>query len=132
MISLLEAVRQLRPNPNFDEMERVSSIGNSFYQGLVLELRSRFRKIGGGFSSSFRVAYTLSRLMDDGLNNTTNADVNGDFADEWARATQDRLHRVTVSGTFESPSWLGKVRYSPIFATAARTHSTLAPATTAT
>jgi hypothetical protein len=111
----LEAVRQLRPNPNFDETERVSSIGNSFYQGLVLELRSRFRKIGGGFSSSFRVAYTLSRLMDDGLNNTTNADINGDFSNEWARATQDRLHRISVSGTFESPSWFGKVRYSPIF-----------------
>jgi hypothetical protein len=111
----LEGVRQLRPDPNFDEKERVSSIGNSFYQGLVLELRSRLRKIGGGFRSSFRVAYTLSRLEDDGLNNTTNAEINGDFGREWARATQDRLHRVAISGTFETPSWMGKFRYSPIF-----------------
>jgi len=111
----LEAVRQLRPNPDLDETERVASIGNSFYQGLVLELRSRLRKIGGGFATSFRVAYTLSRLMDDGLNNTTNADVNGDFNREWSRATQDRLHRIAVSGTFETPVWLGKLRYSPIF-----------------
>ena len=111
----LEAVRQLRPNPNLDETERVASIGNSFYQGLVLELRSRFRKLGAGFGTSFRVAYTLSRLMDDGLNNTTNAEVNGAFSREWSRATQDRLHRLAVSGTFETPRWLGKLRYSPIF-----------------
>ena len=111
----LEAVRPLRPNPSFDEMERVSSIGNSFYQGLVLELRSRFRQIGAGFRSSFRVAYTLSRLKDDGLNNTTNAEINGDFSREWARANQDRFHRISISGTFETPWWMGKLRYSPIF-----------------
>ncbi|MCE7960924.1 MAG: hypothetical protein DYH05_00330 [Acidobacteria bacterium ACB1] len=111
----LEAVRSLRPNPNFDEMERVSSIGKSFYQGLVLEFRGRYRQLGYGFAGSMRVAYTLSRLKDDGLNNTTNAQVNGDFADEWSRARQDRLHRITVSGTFQTPSWFGKLRFSPIF-----------------
>ena len=111
----LEAVRQLRPDPNFDEKERVASIGNSFYQGLVLELRSRFRRIGAGFGSSFRFAYTLSRLKDDGLNNTTNAEINGNFSRQWARATQDRLPRIAVSGTFETPWWMVKLRYSPIF-----------------
>lgn len=111
-----EAVRILRPtDPNFDEMERVAAIGNSAYQGLVLELRSRFRQMGGGFGSSFRFAYTLSRLEDDGLNNTTNAELNGDFGSEWSRATQDRLHRIAVSGTFETPYWLGKLRFSPLF-----------------
>ncbi|HYJ92546.1 MAG TPA: hypothetical protein VEV84_14645, partial [Pyrinomonadaceae bacterium] len=111
----LEAVRQLRPDPNFDEKERVASIGNAFYQGLVVEVRSRFQKLAAGFRGSFRIAYTLSRLKDDGLNNTTNAEVNGDFSNEWARATQDRLHRLAVSGTFEMPSWMGKLRFSPIF-----------------
>ena len=111
----LEAVRSLRANPNFDEMERVSSMGKSFYQGLVLELRGRYRKLGYGFNGSMRVAYTLSRLMDDGLNNTTNAQVNGDFAGDWSRARQDRLHRITVSGTLQAPSWFGKLRFSPIF-----------------
>jgi hypothetical protein len=105
----------LRPDPNFDEKERVASIGNSFYQGLVLELRSRFRRIGAGFGVSSRFAYTVSRLKDDGLNNTTNAEINGDFSREWARATQHRLHRIAVSGTFETPWWMGKMRYSPIF-----------------
>lgn len=111
----LEAVRRLRPDPNFDEKERVAALGSSAYQGLVLELRSRFKKIGAGFGSSFRVAYTLSRLKDDGLNNTTNAEVNGDFGAEWSRATQDRLHRIALIGTFETPHWVGRLRFSPVF-----------------
>ena len=111
----LEAVRGLRPNPDFDEMERVASIGNAFYQGLVLEIRRRYRKLGWGFSSSFRAVYTLSKMEDDGLNNTTNAEVNGDFGAEWARATQDRRHRIAISGLFEMPNWLGKLRFSPMF-----------------
>jgi hypothetical protein len=111
----LEAVRRLRPDPSVDEKERVSSIGNSFYQGLVLELRSRYRKLGYGFSSSFRAVYTLSKLEDDGLNNTSNAEVNGDFSSEWARSLQDRTHRVAVSGTFDTPWWLGRLRLSPLF-----------------
>jgi hypothetical protein len=110
-----QAIGVLRPNPDLEETERVISVGNSFYQGLVLEMRSRYRQIGGGFGSSIRFVYTLSRLMDDGLNNTTNAEVNGDFAREWARARQDRLHRFTVSGTVEFPKYLGKLRFSPLF-----------------
>lgn len=111
----LAAISNLRPDPTLGETERVSSIGNIFYQGLVLEIRSRFRKIGYGFGSSFRAVYTLSSTKDDGLNNTTNAEVNGDFSNEWARSLQDRRHRFALSGTFETPSWLGKVRVSPLF-----------------
>jgi len=61
------------------------------------------------------MAYTLSKLQDDGLNNTTNAEVNGDFDREWARATQDRRHRFAFSGVFHTPWWLGKLRFSPLF-----------------
>ena len=53
--------------------------------------------------------------MDDGLNNTTNAEIGQDFGREWARARQDRLHRFTISGTVETPWWLGKIRFSPLF-----------------
>jgi hypothetical protein len=111
----IEAVRGLRPDPNFDEKETVASIGNSDYHGLVLEIRSRFQRLGRGFGSSFRAVYTLSRMRDDGLNNTTNADVNGNFTNEFTRATQDRLHRFAFSGTFDTPWWMGKLRFSPLF-----------------
>jgi hypothetical protein len=111
----LEAVRNLRPDPTVDEKERVSSIGNSFYHGLVLEVRSRFRKLGYGFGTTVRAAYTLSSLKDDGLNNTSNAEINADFSREWARSLQDRRHRFALTGNFDTPSWLGKLRFSPVF-----------------
>lgn len=110
----LAAVARFRPNPNLGETERVSSIGNSFYQGLILEIRSRFHKIGYGFGSSLRAVYTLSSTRDDGLNNTTNAEVNGDFSREWSRSLQDRRHRFALSGTMETPWWLGKLRFAPL------------------
>ena len=53
--------------------------------------------------------------MDDGLNNTANAEVNGDFSREWARNLQDRRHRLAFSGTFEMPWWFGKLKLSPLF-----------------
>ena len=109
------AIGALRPFPQIgDEVSQIGSRGNALYQGLVLEFRSRFRKLGHGFGASFRVAYTLSKTMDDGLNNTANAEIDGDFSREWARNLQDRRHRLAFSGTFETPWWLGKLRYSPL------------------
>ncbi|HEY0458123.1 MAG TPA: carboxypeptidase regulatory-like domain-containing protein [Pyrinomonadaceae bacterium] len=109
------AIARFRPNPNFEEQSRISSIGRAFYHGLILELRSRFRKLGGGFGSSFRFNYTLSSTKDDGLNNTANAQINGDFDDEYTRTITDRRHRINLSGTFDTPFWLGKLRLSPLF-----------------
>ncbi len=110
----LAAVAKFRSNPNLEETERVSSIGNSFYQGLILELRSRFRKLGGGFGMTLRAAYTLSGTKEDGLNNTSNAEINGDFGREWARSLQDRRHRFALSGTLDTPWWVGKLRFAPL------------------
>ena len=111
----LAAVKQFRPNRDLEETSIIGSNGNAFYNGLVIELRSINRQIGHGFGSSFRLNYTLSKTMDDGLNNTSNAEINGDFAREWARTLQDRRHRIAFSGTFDMPWWLGKLRLSPLF-----------------
>ncbi len=111
----LAAVAPFRPNPNLEETSIIGSFGKAFYQGLILELRSRYRKFGeSGFGASFRFAYTLSQTKDDGLNNTSNAEVNRDFGREWARNLQDRRHRLAFSGTFDMPSWLGRLRFSPL------------------
>lgn len=108
------AVARFRPNPNLEETARVASIGNAFYQGLVIELRRRFRKIGYGFGSTIRAVYTLSSTKNDGLNNTSNAEINGDFSRDFARALQDRRHRFTFSGTIDTPQWLGRLRFAPL------------------
>lgn len=110
------AISKFRPDPTIiDEKSFISPIGNSFYQGLILEIKSRFRKLGYGFGSSFRATYTLSSFKDDGLNNTSNAEINGDFKREFTRNSQDRTHRFSLIGTFDTPKWLGDLKFSPIF-----------------
>lgn len=109
----LAALNGLRPDPARTEVEQLVSAGNSHYQGLTLELRKRFRRMNE-FGFSFRGAYTLSRLEDDGVVNTSDALVAGDFSRERALSLLNRKHRFVFSGTFDIPHYLGKLRFSPI------------------
>jgi len=102
----LAAINHLRPDPARGELEQLISAGNSFYRGMTLELRKRF---DSGFT--FRAGYTLSSLIDDGVVNTSDALVPGDFRAERARSLLDRRHRFTFSGTFQIPRLL---QLSPI------------------
>lgn len=110
----LAAIARFRPDQTVEETSRIGSIGNSLYQGLVLEMRSRYRQLGKGFAGSFRFVYTLSSTKDDGLNNTSNAEINGDFSREWTRNLQDRRHRLAFSGTLQTPRFWGRLRFSPL------------------
>jgi hypothetical protein len=110
----LAALNELRPDPSKGEVEQLIPAGNSFYHGLTLELRNRFLRAKSGAGFSFRVAYTLSFLRDDGLVNTSDALVPGDFRGERARSLQDRRHRFTLSGTIDTPKILGRLRFSPV------------------
>ena len=111
----LAAINSLRPDPTRGEVEQLISVGNSFYHGLTLELRRRFGSSKSGFGLSFRLAYTLSKLRDDGIVNTSDAVVAGDFRRERSRSLLDRRHRFVFSGTFNTPRYLGKLRLSPIW-----------------
>lgn len=110
----LAVAASLRPRPNVGQTEQVGSMGRSSYRGLVLELRRRLRKIGYGFGSSFRAVYLLSSMKDDGIVNTSSAQIPGDFVSEWSRSLIDRRHRFALSGSLDTPYWLGKMRFSPI------------------
>jgi hypothetical protein len=111
----LAALRNLRPDSSLGEVEQLASIGNSFYHGLTLELRRSFRGDTNGFAFSFRMAYTLSHLVDDGIVNTSDALTPGDFRRERARSLLDRRHRFVFSGTLDMPGFLGGLRLSSIF-----------------
>lgn len=114
-VAAMNALNQFRPDPNgLSDAKEIKSIGNSEYSGLNLSLKRRYRNLGYGFGASFRFAYTLSSLWDDGMFNTSQAQIVGDFASEWARSLQDRRHRIAISGTFDTPKWIGKLRFSPI------------------
>ena len=73
---------------------------------MIVELRKRFDS-----RFTFRAGYTLSSLIDDGVVNTSDALVPGDFRAERARSLLDRRHRFVFSGTFDlrvlqlSPIW---------------------------
>ncbi|HEX8096599.1 MAG TPA: hypothetical protein VF507_01130, partial [Pyrinomonadaceae bacterium] len=110
----LAAVNDLRPDPTRAEVEQLVAAGNSFYHGLTVELRRSFTRGAKGFGLSFRAAYTLSRLTDDGVVNTSDALRVGDFRAERARSLLDRRHRFVLSGTLDAPSFLWRLRLSPI------------------
>ena len=110
----LAALNDLRPDPTRRELEQLASIGNSFYHGLTLEARRRFARRKDGLSFSFRAAYTLSRLIDDGIVNTSDALRPGHFRGERARSLLDRRHRFAFSGMFDMPRSLWRLRFSPM------------------
>ena len=111
----LAALNSLRPDPSRAEVEQLVSVGNSFYHGLTLQLRHRFRSKASGFGYTFRAGYTLSFLTDDGIVNTSDALIPGNFQGERAHSLLDRRHRFVVSGTLDTPRKLGHLHISPIF-----------------
>lgn len=112
--SALAALNGLRPDPAKGEVEELIPVGNSFYHGLTIELRNRFKRAKNGAGFSFRAAYTLSFLRDDGIVNTSDALIAGDFRGERALGLQDRRHRFALSGTIDTPRFLGGLRFSPV------------------
>ena len=110
----LAALNSLRPDPARAEVEQLISAGNSFYRGLTLEVRRKFLFSEGGFSFSFRAGYTFSKLIDDGVVNTSDALESGDFRHERALSLSDRRHRFVFAGTFRLSRFLGGVQLSPV------------------
>ncbi len=111
----LAALNDLRPDPSRADIQQLIPVGNSFYHGLTFQLRHHFRSKASGFGYSFRAGYTLSFLRDDGIVNTSDALIQGDFQGERARSLLDRRHRFVFSGTFDMPRSLGGLRVSPIW-----------------
>jgi hypothetical protein len=97
-----------------DQIDHVASVGKANYHGITVGMRSGYREFGLGFAGSIHAVYTLSRLEDDGANNTSNPSDIFDFATDFARSLQDRSHRFALSGSFRLPPRLGKVLLSPV------------------
>jgi hypothetical protein len=113
-VQVAQAVlNRFRPDPTHADIQQLIAAGNSFYHGLTFELRKRLKQTKD-FAISFRSAYTFSHLTDDGIVNTSDALVAGDFFAERARSLLDRRHRFVFSGTFDVPHYLGKLRFSPV------------------
>lgn len=90
---------QGRPNPNFANISRYESSGDSYYNGLMVSLNRRFKRWAGG-----RLSYTFSRAVD----NTGNAffftpQDNFNLRDERGRGDNDQRHVLAISGTLAAP-----------------------------
>lgn len=93
----LGALRPLRSDPLFEQVEELQARGNSFYHGLTVSLE-RSAEVG-----RVHVAYTWSRLRDDGVVNTSSPLVAGDFLRERAASLLDARHRFVTSGVVTLP-----------------------------
>jgi hypothetical protein len=88
-----------RPNPNFANISRFESSGDSYYNGLTMSFNRRFKSWAG-----WRVAYTFSKAID----NTGNAffftpQDNFNLRDERGLSDNDQRHVFTLSGTLAAP-----------------------------
>ena len=106
----LAALRNLRPDPSVTQVEELQSRGNSYYHGLSFEAQRRLTDRG-----FLRASYTLSKLIDDGVVNTSSPLVVGDFRRERALSLQDARHRVAISGNYAFPAWFARLNLSGTF-----------------
>jgi Carboxypeptidase regulatory-like domain/TonB dependent receptor len=88
-----------RPDPNFGNVSRFEGSGDSYYDGMVVS----FNKRQGRWATA-RVSYTFSKAIDDSGNFffSTPQD-NFNLRGEKALSDNDQRHRLTLSGSFNTP-----------------------------
>lgn len=106
----LAAIRPFRPDPNLTQVEELQSRGNSKYHGVSFEVTRRLTARG-----FVRASYTLSRLTDDGVVNTSSPLVAGDFRRESSLSLMDARHRIAFSGYYQLPRMFGGVALAGTF-----------------
>jgi hypothetical protein len=87
-----------RPDPNFGNISRFEGSGDSYYDGMVVS----FNKRQGRWATA-RVSYTLSKAIDDSGNFFSTPQDNFNLRGEKALSDNDQRHRLTLSGTFNTP-----------------------------
>ncbi|HJQ24007.1 MAG TPA: carboxypeptidase regulatory-like domain-containing protein [Blastocatellia bacterium] len=88
-----------RPNPNFANISRYESSGDSYYNGLLVSLNRRFKRWVGA-----RLSYTYSKAIDDAGNAFffTPQD-NFNLRDDRGLSDNDQRHILAVSATLMVP-----------------------------
>ncbi|HVF86048.1 MAG TPA: TonB-dependent receptor [Pyrinomonadaceae bacterium] len=88
-----------RPDPNFGNISRFESSGDSYYNGMIVAFNKRAARWG-----SLRASYTLSKTIDDAGNFFFSApQSNFDLRDDRGLSDNDQRHRLVLSGTLEGP-----------------------------
>jgi len=88
-----------RPNPNFGNIGRFESSGDSYYNGLTVSLNHRFKSWAG-----LRVSYTFSKAIDDtGGAFFFTPQNNFDLRDDRGLSDNDQRHVLAISGSLAVP-----------------------------
>jgi len=88
-----------RPDPNWGNISRFESSGNSYYDGMVVSFNQRATRW-----ATVRLSYTLSKAIDDAGNFFFSSPQNNfNVRDDRGLSDNDQRHRLVVSGTFEAP-----------------------------
>ena len=88
-----------RPDPDFGNISRFESSGDSYYDALILSFRKR-----AGSWADVRLAYTFSKSIDNAGNFFFSTPQNNfDLRDERGPSDNDQRHRLTISGSFTAP-----------------------------
>jgi hypothetical protein len=94
-----------RPDPNFGNISRYESSGDSYYNGLTVSLNRRFRSWAGA-----RVSYTYSKAIDDtGTAFFFTPQDNFNLRDDRGLSDNDQRHVLAVSGTLAVPATIHRV-----------------------
>ena len=89
-----------RPDPNWGNISRYESSGNSYYDGMVVSFNQRLRSW-----MSTRISYTLSKTIDDAGNFFfSSVQNNANIRDDRGLSDNDQRHRLVVSGSLEAPA----------------------------
>ena len=88
-----------RPDPNWGNISRFESSGNSAYDGMVVSFNQRAVRW-----ASMRVSYTLSKTIDDAGNFFfSSVQNNFNIRDDRGLSDNDQRHRLVISGSLEVP-----------------------------
>jgi len=88
-----------RPDPRFANISRYESIGDSYYDGLMISFQNRAARWAG-----VRVSYTYSKAIDTAGNFFFSSPQNSfNVRDERGLSNNDQRHRLTLSGRLEVP-----------------------------
>lgn len=88
-----------RPDPNWGNISRFESSGDSYYDGMVVSVNQRATRW-----SSLRVSYTFSKTIDDAGNFFfSSVQDNFNIREDRGLSDNDQRHRLVVSGSLEVP-----------------------------
>jgi hypothetical protein len=88
-----------RPDPNWGNISRFESAGNSYYDGMVVSYNQRTSRW-----ATVRLSYTLSKTIDDAGNFFfSSVQDNFNIRGDRGLSDNDQRHRLVVSGTLEAP-----------------------------